>query len=77
MSRPRVDPYARVVCELPGCEVAVPRRLAVPVSVVFDGTRLRGLACSHSCALELQRGWSTRDAYGVQYLPPTRQGALT
>jgi hypothetical protein len=66
------DPYAKVRCELPGCDRAVTRCHAVPVSVVFDGTRIRGLACSTAHAAEIQRGWSTRDAYGAQFVPVTQ-----
>lgn len=65
----RRDPLRYVDCNLPGCINKTRRDRSVPVSVVFDGKRLRGLVCSPEHATELQRGWSTRDAYGADLLP--------
>lgn len=73
----RVDPFSRVVCELRACGKTVKRREAAPVSIVFDGTRIRGLACSPAHAEELRRGWTTRDAYGADLIGVTKQAHPT
>jgi len=59
--------FGTVRCELPRCEATTDRNRAVPVSIVFDGRRLRGLTCSPEHAAELRRGWSDRDAFGPEF----------
>lgn len=56
-----------VPCALPRCTATPLRVEAVPVSVEFDGRRLRGLVCTDEHAAELRRGWETRDAFGPEF----------